>query len=403
MAQAQTTYYYSAMKPSGGKARGFRAATNRNELEEELRKRELLLLSARQLPFRLSGIEGDTSGKMPMKDHAALNEQLQTLLSRGVPLVEALEVAASVVSKNSKDRILKMRELVAAGASFAQACEGVGGFDVVATSVYRAAERSGDLAGASGRLATALRRQLSIRGKAITVMIYPAVVATISLGLVSAMMLVLVPQLADSMRSMMRDKPLPWFSELIFDLSLFLKGNLTGIALVLVGTAVFAMVFSKPILAQVGEMARKLPAVGSLMLAGELTRFFSTMAAMTRSGVPLAEALGTSSGSIADPKLKGQLDALRQSLVDGGLLRVLIERVDRLPLAVRKLLIAAERSGDLDQAFEGLSAQMADQVESSSERILAIMEPLVIVGLLAILGPIIVAIAIPMIQMRTST
>src|SRR6056297_148105 len=117
-----STYFYSAMKLTGGKARGIRSARDEGQLSEELRSAGLLLLKAWKLPEVFSGVaSGSTKGPLPLADEAALNNQLHVLLSRGVPLVEALEVGADVVSDRSSGRVQRLREMVASGASFAKA------------------------------------------------------------------------------------------------------------------------------------------------------------------------------------------------------------------------------------------------------------------------------------------
>jgi general secretion pathway protein F len=399
-----STYFYSAMKLTGGKARGIRSARDEGQLSEELRSAGLLLLKAWKLPEVFSGVaSGSTKGPLPLADEAALNNQLHVLLSRGVPLVEALEVGADVVSDRSSGRVQKLRELVAAGTSFAKACKDVGGFDEVAISVYKAAERTGDLAGAAGRLAKAAERRLAIRGKATTVMIYPAIVTLVSIALLAALLIFVVPSMAESVRSMMTEgqaSQLPWISVVVFGLGEWLSANLLGVGLGVVTLVAILIVLRRAVIAGVVRLFSMVPAVASMLMAAELTRFFSVLAAMTKSGVPLAEALDTSTGSISDPKLRRQLEDTRKALMEGGVLRSLIEKIDALPLATRKLLIAAERSGDLDQAFDSLSTNMAEELDTRSSRLLALMEPAVILTMFALLGPMVVAIALPMIKLN---
>lgn len=390
---ADKLFLFQAMSPAGAKKLGLRAAATEAGLSESLKRDQMLLLSAWKLPMGAGAAKG-----VPLKDEAAINEQLEMLLSRGVPLVEALEVAATVVSPATRPRLDRMRDQVAAGASFSGACHQIGGLDPVTVSVYRSAERTGDLAGAAGRLAKAARRRLSISSKALTVMIYPAVVMLIACGLFAALLILVVPMLADQIRQINSD--LNWFSDLVFSLGTWLRDNLM-IALLAVALAIFGVYLARHrIVAAISRLGRMLPGVGKLMLAFELTRFFSVMASMTKSGVPLADALGTGVGVLSDARLKAQLGTLRQSLIDGGVLRTLIERVDALPLATRRLLIAAERGGDMDSVFDALAADAADEVDTRASRLLALLEPLIIAGLFLLLAPLIIAVAVPMLTVN---
>jgi len=120
------------------------------------------------------------------------------------------------------------------------------------------------------------------------------------------------------------------------------------------------------------------------------------MAALSRSGVPLADALGIANGAVRHPTLHKQLSTLRTRLIEGGVLHGLIDKVVALPLATRRLLMAAERAGDLDTAFDGLASDMADELDRRTSRLLALLEPAVIVLMFLIIGSMVLALMIPM-------
>lgn len=396
MSTAAGSYFFVATKPDGGRKLGLRQARDRRQLAETLRKERMLLKKSVALPAWTAGKDKG----LGVKDRVALNEQLAQLLSRGVPLVEALEVSASTVSPATRPRVEKMRELVASGSSFADACAKVGGFDTVTVSVYRAAERTGDLAGASKQLATTARRQAAIQGKAATLAIYPAVVLLISVLASTFILTVIVPRVAPALEQ--AGGQIPRFSQAVLWLGTFLRDNFVW-ALVFVGLLlVVAIIVRAHIIAGISRVARRLPLVRDIVLAQESARFFSVMAAMSRSGIPLADALGVANQAVGHPKLKSQLETLRQKLIDGGVLRHLLDGVTALPLATRKLLVAADHAGDMQSAFETLAGDMADELDRRSQRLMAFVEPLLIVGLFAIIAPILLAIFIPLITMTSN-
>jgi type II secretory pathway component PulF len=372
---------------------GVRQAISERALADVLRRERLLLLRSYRLPKWASSPEKG----LRLQDRAELNEQLGQLLSRGVPLVEALEVVANSVRPAARPTVEKMRELVAAGSSFADACQKTGAFDRVTVAVYRAAERTGDLAGAAKQLAVNARRQLAVSGKAATLMIYPVVVMTISSVVLLGLLTVLVPIIGRSLEQM-RMK-LPWYTEVVMTVGLGLRNNLLIVAIV-IGVILIAIVLGRAQIAAASRsFMRRIPLMREVVLAQESARFFSVMAAMTRSGVPLADALGVANEAVSLPSLRRQLETLRNRLIEGGILRTLIENVSELPLATRRLLIAAERAGDLETAFDGLAADMADEVERRSSRLLAALEPLLIVAMFLIIGSVLLAIMIPIIGM----
>lgn len=391
-AQLASQYLFVAVTPVGGKKVGVRVASDERALNASLQREQLLLLRHWRLPNWARA-----AGDVPLKDQAGLNDQIAVLQSRGVPLVEALEVAASVCTGATAAKIMRMRELVSGGSSFAGACEEVGGFDPVAIAVYRSAERTGDLAGAAGRLAVAAKRRLAIGTKAVTLLIYPCVVLAISVVASLVMLAVVIPQVGSALTQ--AGAKLPVYSRVMMDVGQWIRGNAPWVGLGMATLIVVGIIARATILAGVLSVLRRVPTVGKLQGSIEAARFFAVIGAMTRSGVPVADAMGVAASAVSEPRLRGQIDQMRKKLVEGGLLRQLLEGVDALPLATRRLLIAAERSGELDSAFDNVSADLSAEVDKRSERLLALLEPLLIVGMFVLIGAMLLSIMIPLITL----
>jgi type II secretory pathway component PulF len=122
------------------------------------------------------------------------------------------------------------------------------------------------------------------------------------------------------------------------------------------------------------------------------------MAAMTRSGVTLADALGVATGALSHPELRGQLTTLRTRLIEGGVLRTLIDGVTALPVPTRRLMMAAERSGDLESAFDTLAQDHAEELDRRTSRLLAALEPLLIVLMFLVIGTLLLSVMIPLMK-----
>ncbi|MBK7403823.1 MAG: type II secretion system F family protein [Phycisphaerales bacterium] len=389
---AVNPFLYLAATPNGGRTFGLRQAKSERALAERLRRDRLTLLRTWRLPSALA-----VEPRLGLKDQVELNSQLATLLTRGVPLVEALEVTATVVSPAMQPVVERMRELVAGGTSFAESCRKVGVFDEMTAAVYQAAERTGDLGGSAAQLAETARRQHAIQGKAATVMLYPAVVLTIAVCAAIVLLTVVVPRIGDALEG--AGAKLPAFTKLLVELGTFMKAQWLWLAL---GAGLVAIVLIAArvwVAGVVGRVSRSLPAFRQIVLAQESARFFSVMAALCKAGVPLADALGVATGAVRHPKLNQQLRSLRTKLVEGGVLHNLIDKVAALPLATRRLLMAAERAGDLDTAFDGLARDMADELERRTARLMALLEPAVIVVMFMIIGTLVLALMIPMLTM----
>lgn len=394
MTRAATTpasFLFLAAKADGGRTVGLRRADNERHLTEQLRRDRLVALRMWKMPAWAA-----PAAKLRLRDHAELNTQLAQLLGRGVPLVEALDVTAAAVSEGTRPLVRRMRDLVASGTSFADACQASGAFDRVTIAVYRAAERSGDLGGAAKTLAATTRRQLALTGKAATLMIYPAIVLTISISVSIVMLTVIVPRIGEALQK--ASAKLPGITRIVMGVGQTMRDNWMLLVIALL-TAITLVIVSRKRLAEVIAVAsRRVPLLKEVVLAQESARFFTVMAAMAKSGVPLSDALGTGAQAIGHPVLRQQLVTLRIRLVEGGVLRNLIDNVTALSLPTRRLLIAAERSGDLESAFESLAADLAEETERRSSRLLAALEPALIVVMFLMIGSLMLSIMIPLMK-----
>ncbi|MEQ9097466.1 hypothetical protein AY599_24040 [Leptolyngbya valderiana BDU 20041] len=388
-AKGPSPYLFLASSPTGGKRLGVRSAASERALASVLGRERRVLVWSRRLPAWLG-----SAGRMGLKDQAQFNAVLGQLVSRGVPLVEALDVTASAVDASHADRIRRVRSQVAGGSMFADACAKVGIVDPVTSAVYRAAERTGDLGGACAQIARTAERQVKVRSQAITLMFYPIIVLGVSILAGWGMLTFIVPMIGSRLASM--GSELPWFTVALMTAGQTIRDNLGVFFLIVLGLLIAGIIMRKAVVLAVWNVVRRLPGMRELVLAQETTRFFSVMAAMTRSGVTLADALVVAYRTVSHAKLRKQLQTLQRRLVEGGQLAQLIEDVDALPLPVRKLLIAAERSGDLEEAFESLADDMAEEVERRSTRALAVLEPGLIIFMFLMIGSMVLAIMLPL-------
>ncbi len=390
-------FLFTAVTSSGARKRGFRAAEDRAELADALSEESLLLLRAWELPDWASDA-GER--EMPLQDYLSLNEQLALLVSRGVPLVESLSVAEDVVSAKSQRRVKQMREKVASGASFADACVDVGGFDEVSAAVYRAAERSGDLAPAAKRLAEAAKRRASVRSQAKTMLMYPAFVAIVGVAVLALMVMVVVPTLGEALQQ--ANAELPGYSQIVISTGLWARANVLWVTLGLGAIAIALLATRRTIVPALAGLLRRIPVVDRATLSGELASLFAVLAAMSRSGVPLADSLAVSAKTVRHPRLREQLEKLQTDLVEGGVFSALIEKVDALPLATRKLLNAADRAGDLEPTFESLTQEYAERSEEASSRLLSLLGPVILVVVFLFVGAIVLALMIPLMNLSSA-
>jgi type II secretory pathway component PulF len=363
-----------------------------------LRKQRLTPMKTVALPAALSGV--GANGELPLKQQAEVHLQLSQLTGRGVPLVEALDVVGQTFGDGSmgQQRVQHVREMVASGSSFSDACRKAKLFDVVTTAVYASAERTGDLSGAAKQLSTTARRQLALRGKVGTLLMYPLIVMGISVIVSIFLLTYIVPKVGRTLESQLVQvgKQLPIYTRVLMAVGEFMRDHWLVLLAAACGAAIAAIIFRVQIAKLGTAIMHRTPILSDVVLAQESARFFTVMAAMTRSGINLADALNVGANAINHKTLRAQLHNLRAKLIEGGVLRHLIDTVTALPVGTRKLMIAAERAGDLETAFDTLGQDMADELDRRTSRLLAVLEPLLIVFMAISIGGLLMAVMIPM-------
>ena len=393
MATAASSFLYLATRPEGGYRMGTVQGKDERHAVAQLRKQRLVPVRTVEIPKWAAG-----TGKVALKDQGEIHQQLAQLLTRGVPLVEALEVVEQSVSATAQPKVTKVREMVSAGSAFSNACFQTKLFDDVTVAVYSAAEKTGDLGGAAGQLNQSVRRQLAIRGKVGTLLAYPAMVLMISIASSLVLLTYVVPKVGLTLQEQLASQggQLPLYTRVLMAVGIFIRDNWMWVLLATVVAIVAAIAFRAKLLLLAQAGLRRLPVMKDVVLAQESARFFTVMSAMSRTGIPLADSLGVAIPSVQHTQLRQQLMHLRTRLIEGGVLRQLIDRVSALPVGTRRLMIAAERSGDLQQAFETLGKDMEDELDRRTSRLLAILEPGLIVVMAVLIGGLILSIMIPM-------
>lgn len=385
-------YLCLAVKPGGGRTVQLRSAATPTALAASMRKEKLTVLRSVALPQAFASGEK----KLKLKDLSILNEQLYQLVSRGVPLVEALQVVSNTVTNVARPVVNQIKDAVSSGTSLADAAAKTGQFDVVTVAVYRAAERSGDLAGAAKQLSLSARRTLQVTQKAQSLLIYPVVLAVVAVFVSSVLLILVLPNLGETLQQ--NGINVPAYTRVLLAIGTTMRDHLLILIVLVLGLIAGVFMARKALWAWLISMGQRMPFARDVMLASESARFFSVMSAMSKAGVPLADCLGTSNQVISHPRLRQQLDKLRERLISGGVLRNLIEDVDALPLATRRLLLAAERSGDMDNAFGSLANDLTDEVDRQATRLLAVLQPALIILMTVIIGALLMAILVPVLS-----
>lgn len=388
-------FRYQAVAADGRRVRGVAGAASEAELESRLARLGLYLLRARAQrltpwPWARARIEP--------RQRLDLFMQLEALLRAGVPLLEALDdLRQAAASAALAQLVAQMRDRIEAGATLSQAlADHPSVFDAQIVGLVRAGEATGELPVVLQRIVAALKWRDELTAKLKKALTYPAFVAVAVIGVVAFLMVYLVPQLTQFLRTMGQALPLP--TRLLIAVS----EAFVGYWYVMVGApALVAMAVAAVARADEGVRRRlhgwalALPLVGALLQKVALARLANTLGLMYRSGIPVLAALAQCEEVTGNLVLRAAIARAREAIAGGMGIADAFEAGALLPPLLVRMLRVGERTGDLEGALDNVAYFFARDVDETVARLQGLIEPVITVVLGAVLGWVMFAVLGP--------
>ena len=334
---------------------------------------------------------------------AIWTRQLSGLVVAGLPLERALTALADEAEDpRQRELVAHLRAEVNAGAPFAQALSGSPReFDDVYRGVVAAGEQSGQLGQVLEKLATDLEEQQALRSKLIGATLYPAIVSVFAVVIVVALLVFVVPQVAQVFSSSKR--ALPMLTQFMLGLSAFMRNWGWLLALALIGGGVGLMV------ARRDEGFRErfdaawlgLPIIGRLARGYNAARFAGTLAMLAGSGVPILKALQAAAETLSNRAMRADaMDCLVQ-VREGAPLASALAAKKRFPGLLAMFARLGEQTGQLPVMLQRAANQLGAEVQRKALAIATVLEPLLIVAMGLIVMLIVMSVMMPIMQMNT--
>jgi len=351
------------------------------------------------LSFSLGG--GTGTGKVPAKVLTVFTRQLSTLISAGLPLLRSLRT----LSKQEKNQNLKkimgiLAESVEGGTTFSEAlAQHPKAFNKLYVNMVKAGELGGVLEIVLTRLAEFAEKSQRIRGKVTSAMVYPAVVLTIAVGIVTFLMLFIVPKFEAIFKDMLGGRPLPAITQIIMDLSRFIQGNfllIAGLLIVLVVAMRFALRLPG-ISAAVDSYKLKLPLFGDMLTKTSVARFSRTLGTLVSSGVPILQALQITRDTAGNERVSAAIENIHDNVKEGESMVAPMETSQIFPPMVVSMVQVGEETGQLPDMLTKVADVFEEEVDVAVAGLTSLLEPVMIVLLALIVGTIVVALFLPLI------
>jgi len=341
--------------------------------------------------------------RIPAMEMAMATRQLATLVSAGVPLVEALgALVEQTEHKALKGVFSRVRDKVNEGAALADALISTGRFDNLYVSMVRAGEASGALDAVLARIADYLEDQVRLNNRVLSILTYPLFMLLFAVVVVGIMVTLVLPQITELLIS--QNLELPWYTVAVIGSSDLLRGYwwlllLGFVGLVLAYRAVGRTVRGRNVL---DHFWLRVPVIGRVIRFLAIARFTRTLGSLLASSVNIVQAL-TIARHVANNSVFATIaDDARESILEGAALAKPLRHSGQFPPLVTTMVEVGERSGDLQGMLIKVADTYEEQVETSVSRLTSLLEPVLILLMVGVVGIIIMAVLMPMLQLTES-
>jgi type IV pilus assembly protein PilC len=326
------------------------------------------------------------------------------MLSSGLRLPQALEILCLQAKKQSLKNILQSVQKSVEGGSSLSVSLGKypDVFDKTYIALLRAGEASGNLDKVTLRLSENLEKERELKGKIKGALVYPIIISLAMVGVFVIVMIFVIPKLTQMYASLNVDLPLP--TKVMIAISNFMVKRWWALLLLIIGGVFGFAKFRKTASGRyhVARLVSFMPIFGGLSTQSQVAEFTRTLALLLSSGVPIVESLNIASDAASNPIMRDSL-AKASNLVEKGLpLSDAIRRDKNFPEFVYQMCAMGEETGRMDDAFIKVSGYYEMEVDRIVKNLTTAMEPLIMVGLGAMVGILIISIITPIYKLTSS-
>ncbi len=398
-------FSYKAVNRQGEIEQGVANASDQQAMLEQLQQKGWIPVEI--VPGgskRFLGIKISESGEcLSEKEILVFADELQTLLQAGLPLDKALQVLTDLTQDNEKLSriILQTLQAVKAGSSLADALEQHNGvFSRFFLNMIRAGETGGNLADVLKRLSVYLESSQDLKNTVTTAMIYPAILLVMSLASLLVMLTFVVPQFSEMFASAGKDLPLP--TQIVVAAADFLQQWWWLLLLLLAAVVVYfrqqlaeaetAMIWHRRLL--------QAPLIGNIILNKEIAALCRTLGTLLGNGVSLLKALAIARETVSNLAIAEGLQQSLEQLKQGESLSASLSSLGFFPKLAVQMIRMGEETGRLEEMLLRVADIYDKQLRTAIQRMLALLEPALIITLGLMIAGIIVSILLAILSVN---
>lgn len=398
-----TTFAYRAKDSDGKIKKGTIEASTQTAAASALRDKGLNPTSVEEQGEKGSALQSDINipgitDRVGARDVAIFSRQFATMINAGLSLLRSLSILADQTeNKTLAKTIIEVKGDVERGTSLSAAMEKhPKSFNQLYTAMVKAGEVGGVLDDTLVRLADTLEAQVALRSKIKSAMMYPIAVFGLVIMIVTAMLLFVVPMFEALYADLGGE--LPAATKVLLLISTIVTGYWWLVMILSIGGwfGFKAWIKTDSGRAMFDAIKLKLPIFGNLIHKTAIARFSHTLAALTKTGVPILQAMDIVSDTAGNAVVARAVQDVKASVAEGESIAAPLDAHPVFPPMVVQMIAVGEETGALDTMLEKVGDFYDSEVEAMVEGLTSLIEPLLIVVLGATVGGMLIALYMPM-------
>jgi len=397
-------YVWVAQTKKGRKLKGEIDAATEAIALSQLKKRNFTVKKLKPKPKDLFQNISFLKPKVTKKDLVVFTRQFSTMIDAGLPLVQGLTILAEQSENPTFKAILKeITKDVEGGSTLAEAMKKHPKiFDSLFVNLVAAGEVGGILDTILRRLAQFIEKAEKLKSQIKGAMTYPIVVMAIAVLVIAVILVFVIPVFEDMFKSFGSALPAP--TQLVVNMSRFLKGNIHWVLLAL-GALIYGFKWYRDTAAgrkQTDTFFLKLPIFGNLLKKTAVARFTRTLGTMISSGVPILDALEIVAKTAGNVVIEEIIYEVRGSIAEGQTIAEPLSENDIFPGMVIQMIAVGEATGALDSMLEKIADFYDEEVDAAVSALTSMLEPLLMLFLGGSIGGLVIAMYLPIFGMAAA-
>jgi general secretion pathway protein F len=274
-----------------------------------------------------------------------------------------------------------------------------GWFSDLYVNMVRAGQATGNLDVVFTRLADYLQAQRALRRKVVSALTYPAMMVAIGVIVVSILMTLVVPKITGMLLDTGQTLPVP--TQVLIAVSNGFKNYWwAGLLAIAAVSFLFERIYTRSDTGRliIDRNLLRLPVLGDLLRKQAVARFTHTLSTLLRSGVPVVSSLEITRNVVGNKVLANATEHIRVRILEGTDIATPLRATNAFPAVVSYMVSVGEQSGELEQMLDRIGAAYDEEIQISTERLTAILEPIMIVILAVVVGYIVISIVLPILK-----